>query len=364
MSTITLHDRRDARPIAVRVFPMALALGIIAIAMLVALHVVVGTVELTPAQALAALLDRADDPLHRQVVWGLRLPRALSGVLAGAMLGLAGAILQTVTRNPLADPSLLGVTSGGVLAIVVGIVIGGRLTGGMVQIDAGVLLPLLALIGGLLAGLLSYALSWHNGGSDPVRLILAGVLVGGMCSAATSLMLLWADGYNAQRIIRWTIGSLNGRVWIHWHTIWPIALIALPVGLLCAGLANALQLGDGVAANLGLRVERARMLLLFAAALLTAGAVAVVGNLGFIGLIGPHMARRITGGDVRRLFPLSTVISVLLLLVSDLIARTLTIGWVGQLTGLDLPENAGLPVGAVMALVGAPFFLYLLLRRR
>lgn len=345
-------------------FPLVLVLGLSAAAGLVALHLVVGTVDLTPIHVLSVLLDRAADPLHHQVVWGLRLPRALTGVLAGAMLGLAGAMLQTVTRNPLADPSLLGVTSGGVLAIVIGIVIGGRLTGGAVQLDAGVLFPVLALVGGLLAGLLSYALSWHNGGSDPVRLILAGVLVGGMCSAATSLLLLWSDGYNAQRIIRWTIGSLNGRVWIHWHTIWPIALIALPMGMLCAGLANVLQLGDGIAVGLGLRVERVRMLLLFASALLTAGAVAVVGNVGFIGLIGPHMARRMTGGDVRRLFPLSAVISGLLLPVSDLVARTLTIGWVGQLTGLDLPENAGLPVGAVMALLGAPFFLYLLLRNR
>jgi len=364
MSTTTMPIRHRVRPLAVRVFPLALVLGIIAIAALVVLHVVVGTVDMTPSQALAALLDRADDTLHRQVVWGLRLPRALTGVLAGAMLGLAGAILQTVTRNPLADPGLLGVSSGGVLAVVAGIVIVGRLEGSETPIDAGLLLPLLALAGGLLAGLLSYALSWHNGGSDPVRLVLAGVLVGGMCSAATSLMLLWADTYNVQRIIRWTIGSLNGRVWIHWHTIWPLALVALPMGLLCAGLANVLQLGDGVAASLGLRVERARMLLLFAAALLTAGAVAVVGGIGFIGLIGPHMARRITGSDVRRLFPLSAIIGVLLLLASDLVARTLAIGWVGQLTGLDLPENAGLPVGAVMALLGAPFFLYLLLRRR
>jgi iron complex transport system permease protein len=349
--------------VVARAFPLALALGAVAIAGLVALHIVVGTVDLTGPQVLAALLGQADEILHHQVVWELRLPRALSGALAGAMLGLAGATLQTVTRNPLADPGLLGVTSGGVLAIVVGIVIGGRLAGGGMPIDAGLLLPLLALIGGLLAGLLSYALSWHSGGSDPVRLVLAGVLVGGMCSAATSLMLLWADGYNAQRIIRWTIGSLNGRVWIHWHTIWPIALVALPLGLLAAGLANALQLGDGIAASLGVRVERARVLLLFAAALLTAGAVAVVGNIGFVGLIGPHMARRIAGGDARRLFPLSAVIGVLLLLVSDLIARTLTVGWVGRLTGLSLPENAGLPVGAVMALLGAPFFLYLLLRR-
>jgi iron complex transport system permease protein len=348
----------------VRHFPLVLGAGLVVMAALVVLHIVAGTVEVTPAQVLAALLNRAEEPLHRQVVWGLRLPRALVGAIAGAMLGLAGAILQTVTRNPLADPGLLGVSAGGVLAIVVGIVALSPPAAGAGLIDAGLLLPLLALAGGLLAGLLSYGLSWHAGGSDPVRLVLAGVLVGGMCSAATSLLLLWADESNVQRIVRWSIGSLSGRVWVHWHTIWPVALVALPLGLVSAGLANALQLGDAVATGLGLRVERARVVLLFVAALLTAGAVAVVGNVGFIGLIGPHLARRIAGGDVRRLFPLSVLLTALLLLSADILARTLTLGWAGLLTGLAIPEGAGLPVGAVTALLGAPFFLALLLRRR
>jgi iron complex transport system permease protein len=112
-----------------------------------------------------------------------------------------------------------------------------------------------------------------------------------------------------------------------------------------------------------MRVERTRLILLFAASLLTAGAVAVVGAVGFIGLIGPHMARRIAGGDARRLFPLSIVFTAMLLIVSDIIARTLTIGWIGAFTGLDIPDGVGLPVGAVTAMLGAPFFLYLLLRR-
>lgn len=364
MSALPLGGRRDLRPRPVRIFPVVLWLGLCAIVALVVLHIVVGTVELTPAQVVAALLNQAADPLHRQVVWGLRLPRALVGVLAGAMLGLAGAILQTVTRNPLADPSLLGVSSGGVLAIVIGIVMISAPSAGSGLLDAGLLLPVLAFAGGLLAGLLSYWLSWQAGRSDPVRLVLAGVLVGGMCSAATSLLLLRADEYSVQRIVRWTIGSLSGRVWAHWHTIWPVALIALPLALLSAGAANVLQLGDGVAAGLGLRVERARFWLLGLSALLTAGAVAVVGNVGFIGLIGPHMARSLVGGDVRRLFPLSVLLTALLLLTADILARTLTIGWVGLITGLPIPENAGLPVGAVTALLGAPFFLYLLLRRQ
>jgi iron complex transport system permease protein len=361
MSALTLAEQRAGRPPSRR-FPTLLALGLLALVLLLALHIAVGTVDVPLTAALAVLAGQPAEPLHQQVVWGLRLPRALVGALAGAMLGLAGAIAQTVTRNPLADPGLLGVSAGGVLAIVAGIALLSRPGGELV--DAGLLLPLLALGGGMLAGLLSYVLSRHAGGSDPVRLVLAGVLVAGMCGAATSLLLLWADADNVQRIVRWTIGSLSGRVWVHWHTIWPVALLALAPGLLSAGLANAVQLGDGVATGLGVRVERARMLLLFVAALLTAGAVAVVGNVGFIGLVGPHLARRLAGGDARRLFPLSALASALLLLAADILARTVELDGVAWLTGLDVPERAGLPVGAVTALLGGAFFLALLLRRR
>jgi iron complex transport system permease protein len=329
--------------------------------LLLVLHIVVGTVDMTVQQVVAALVNRAEDPLHHQVVWELRLPRALVAILAGGMLGLAGAIMQTVTRNPLADPGLLGISAGGVLAVVMWIVLGsGEGTGG---VDGGLILPLLAFLGGMAAGLVVYLLSW-TGGVDSTRLVLTGVLVGSLCSAFTTVLMLWADEQNVLRIVRWTIGSTSGRVWLHWHTIWPVALAAVPLGLACAGLANALQLGDGIAAGLGLRVARVRLLLLSLATLLTAGAVAVVGAIGFIGLIGPHMARRLMGGDVRRLYPASMLLAAALLLAADIAARTMTIGWMGAVTGLDIPEAAGLPVGAVTALLGAPFFLSLLLRRR
>lgn len=352
----------NPRPWAVRQFPLVLGLCGLMIAGLLVLHIVVGTLNFTPRQIVLALVNLPEDPLHRQVVWGLRLPRALVAIVAGGMLGLAGAILQTVTRNPLAEPGLMGVSAGGVLAIVLVIVFTSRSNAATGGIDSGLLLPLAALVGGMATGVLVYLLSWQ-GGSDPVRLVLTGVLVAGMCSAFTSVLLLWANEYEIMRIIRWTIGSTSGRVWVHWHTIWPVALMALPFGLLCVGLANALQLGDGVACGLGLPVEWARLLLLFAAALLTAGAVAVVGAVSFIGLIGPHMARSVVGSDVRRLFPLSVLVTAIMLLASDIIARTITIGWIGQLTGLAIPDTAGLPVGAVTAMLGAPFFLYLLLRR-
>lgn len=357
LSVITQHD---ARPFAVRRFLLFLGLcGMLAVG-LILLHIAVGTLGFTPHQIILALLQQPEEALHYQVVWGLRLPRALVALTAGGMLGLAGAILQTVTRNPLAEPGLMGVSSGGVLAMIVYISFLSKAAD--TSVDSGLMLPLVGVIGGMTAAALTYLLSYQHG-SDPVRLVLTGVLVAGMCSAFSTLLLLWADEYQLQRILRWTIGSTSGRAWVHWDTLWPMALVALPLGLVCAGLANALQLGDGVARGLGMRVEYARLVLLFAASLLTAGAVAVVGAVGFIGLIGPHMARRIAGGDARRLFPLSIALTAILLITSDIIARTLTIGWIGAFTGLNVPENAGLPVGAVTAMLGAPFFLYLLLRR-
>jgi iron complex transport system permease protein len=353
----------DTRPFAVRRFPLFLGLCAVAIVLLIVLHIAVGTLDFAPDQIVRALIGQADDPLHEQVVVGLRLPRALVALVAGAMLGLAGAILQTVTRNPLAEPGLMGVSAGGVLAIVIFIVFGSGGSSGAEASDAGLVLPLVGIVGGMGAATVTYLLSYQRG-TDPIRLVLTGVLVAGMCSAFTSLLLLWADDYQIQRIIRWTIGSTSGRVWVHWETLYPIALVALPLGLLCAGVANALQLGDSVSRGLGQRVEASRLLLLFAASVLTAGAVAVVGAVGFIGLIGPHMARRIVGGDVRRLFSMSALLTAVLLIGSDIIARTLTIGWLGVMTGLDIPDTAGLPVGAVTAMLGAPFFLYLLLRRK
>ncbi|MEM7125997.1 MAG: iron ABC transporter permease [Chloroflexota bacterium] len=356
----------DQRPFAVRHFQFLLALGGLTMLLLIVLHIAVGTLDFSPRQIVLALINQADEVLHRQVVWGLRLPRSLVALFAGGMLGLSGVILQTITRNPLAEPGLMGVSSGAVLAIVLFIVFD---AGGVIweSTDSGLTLPAVGMIGGLASGLLVYALSYQRGqvgGSDPMRLVLVGVLVAGINSALTSIVLLGAQDDELQRIIRWTIGSTNGRVWAHWETIWPIALIGVPLGILSIGWANALQLGDGVARGLGLRVERVRFLLLAVGALLTAGAVSVVGAIGFIGLIGPHAARLIVGGDVRRLFPLSVVFTAILLIVSDIGARTLTIGWIGWMTGLDIPSTAGLPVGAVTALLGAPFFLILLLRGR
>jgi iron complex transport system permease protein len=164
----------------------------------------------------------------------------------------------------------------------------------------------------------------------------------------TSLVLL-VNQNAISGILLWIIGSLNGRTWVHWDTIWPWAVVTLPLGLACASLANAVYLGEDLATGLGLRVELARVMLLFVAVLLTAGAVSVVGALGFLGLIAPHLTRRLVGNDARRVFPMSAVLGAALLLLADVVARGLT-------------RVVDLPVGAVMALIGAPFLMYLLRR--
>lgn len=327
--------------------------AVLLLALLLVLHVGIGQVQLAPRAVVAALFNQPEQPFHRQIVWELRLPRGLIAAVTGAMLGLAGALLQVITRNPLAEPGLTGVAPGAVLLAVLWLVLGGDLA------HASYTLPMVALVGGMAAGLLVYLLArGRQGRTESIRLTLIGVLLGALLSAVTSLFLLLGSGALGS-ILTWLIGSLNGRVWVHWQLLWPWALVALPLGLACAGLANSLQLGDEVAAGLGLRVEWTKAGLLGVAALLTAGAVAVVGAVGFIGLLGPHLARRAVGSDARRLFPFSMLLAALLLLGADVIAQGLTFHPPFETTSY----RAGLPVGAVTALLGAPFFLWLLRRQ-
>jgi len=297
-----------------------------------------------PARVVDVLTGHPVDTLTYTVVWDLRLPRTLVAVLAGAMLALAGAILQALTGNPLAEPDLTGASTGAVFFAVL------WLSRNLVGWDLGTPgpeLPFIAAAGSLLAGGFVYGLSRARG-SSAARLILTGVLVATILRSLTSLLLLRNQNASGS-IVLWIIGSLNGRTWVHWDVLWPWALITIPLGLAGAGLANVLQLGDGIAAGLGLRVERARALLLLGAVLLTAGAVAVVGALGFLGVIAPHITRRLVGDDARRVFPLSAALGAGMLLLADLAARTLT-------------RPAELPVGALLALLGAPFLIYLLRR--
>lgn len=327
--------------------------AVLTVGALFVLHVLVGRGTLGVGDVLATLAGQAPSDAARLIVIELRLPRALIALTAGAALGLSGAVLQSVIRNPLAEPGVMGITAGGVLASVLylALVPSTFLTPddrGVGQFG-GLALPLVTLAGGLLAGALVYLLSRRNG-TDPLRIVLTGILVGSVLQAGTSLILLFRRE-EIGGIVLWLVGSLNGKTWLQWGALWPWAVASILLGLACAGLANALHLGDDVGAGLGLRVERTRAGLLAVGVLPTAAAVSIVGAIGFVGLIGPHIARQVVGDDARRLFPLSVLLGGGLLLVADIAAGAV------PFTRTDLP------VGAAMALLGGPFFLYLLTRR-
>ena len=350
MATDGRADAADGRAWGSRRFSTLLAGGLALIGALFVAHLCTGTAPLGPGDALASLVGRHTEELHRTVVWELRLPRSLIAIVAGALLGTAGAVLQIVMRNSLAEPGITGVTAGGILVAVLWTVGFGGLP------HPGRFMPLVVLLGCLSAGAVVFALSWR-GGIHPLRMILSGVLVSAILSSVIAFIMLRAQS-GVGGVLPWIIGSLNGRVWVHWEQLWPWAVATLPLALLAARPLNVLQLGDSVAASRGMRVNLTRAALFCLAALLTAAAVSVVGAVGFLGLVAPHIARWLTGEDARRLLPVAAVAGAALLVGADIVSQGITIR-----PPFPTPQHRpGLPVGAVMAFIGAPFFLYILLR--
>jgi iron complex transport system permease protein len=323
------------------------------IAALMVLHVGLGTVSIPADRVVLALLDRATDVVDRQAVWDLRLPRTLIALIAGAMLGLSGALLQSVMRNPLAEPGLTGVSAGGVL---VGVIF---LTGWLGLPRPGGALPLVVLVGCLLGGAIVWLLGTHRGRLDPVRLVVAAVIVNAALGSLTTLFAIRNDA-SLGAILPWIVGSLNGTVWADVALIGPWAAVIVPIGLACARPANIMLLGDDLASSIGLRVAWVRTILFVTAATLAAAAVCVVGAIAFVGLMAPNAARLVVGADARRMLLVSLLFGAVLLLAADTVAQTLTI---------DPPfaassERAGLPVGAVLALIGGPVLVLILRRTR
>lgn len=298
-----------------------------------------GSLNLTPAEVIKALFLEKETVSH-QIIWNVRLPRTLVAALVGVCLSLSGVILQGIMRNPLASPNIIGVSSGaGLMAFVIMIIFP----------QYYYLVPAGAFIGALLATLLIYALAWKNG-IQPMRMILAGVAVSSFLGAGiNALMMFFPERLIG--IVDFMIGGLSGRTWPHFNMLWPYALLGIIVAQIFPNRLNILMLGDEVATGVGLHVERTRMLFIAIAALLAGSAVSVVGLLGFVGLIVPHTARMIIGSDYRYLFPASAILGATVVMLCDTLARLI----------LDPIE---IPVGIIMALLGAPFFLYLLRERR
>ncbi|MDI6104766.1 iron chelate uptake ABC transporter family permease subunit [Actinoplanes sp. NEAU-A12] len=281
--------------------------------------------------------------LRDHIVWDLRLPRVLAAAAVGAGLAAAGAVMQTVTRNPLADPYLLGVSSGAALGAVLVIVAG--IGGGMVAVSGG------AFAGALATFAVVVLIAGRRGALSPARVVLTGVAIAQLCAACTSFVIIWVGDPNAtQSITFWLSGSLAGATWAKLAWAIPALAAVLLLVLTQARTLNAFAFGEEAAATLGVDVTRTRWLLLIATALLTAVLVAISGAIGFVGLILPHAARFLAGPDHRRLLPVVVPAGAIFLIWVDTAARTVF-------------EPRELPVGVLTALLGVPAFLMLLRRR-
>lgn len=296
-----------------------------------------GSSVITMEQIVELLLNPGTDP-QSQIIWNIRMPRTIVGALVGINLSLSGAILQAIMRNPLADPHIIGISSGAGLA---GVVI-------MILFPAlEYLITPVAFVGAMLAAICIYILAWKNG-IKPVRIILAGVAVSAFLSAGISgLMIFYSDRVHGA--LMWMVGGLAARSWPHVNIILPYAIIGLVLALASAAYLNILQLGDEMARGLGVNVEVTRIVMTAIAALLAASAVSVVGLLGFVGLVVPHAARLLIGSDYRFLLPAASLLGVAIVTLSDTFARVIF-------------APIELPVGIIMAFLGAPFFLFLLRR--
>lgn len=332
---------------------MTVAVLVLMIVVSMAVAVTVGSASLTLGTVLDAVLGRVGlghgtDPLTANIVWQLRLPRIVGAVVIGAGLAVGGVIVQSLTRNVLADPYLLGVSGGAAVGAVIVIVTGVDLV--VLGWSSGVTAA--AFLGAIAALVLVLGLATGRGGSLlPTRTVLAGIAIGQLCSAVTAMIVLAGDPDAARRVLNWTLGSLAG---IRWPDVAlaGIALIVVGAAALSQWRAlDAFAFGDRSAASLGVPVTILRWVLYVATALLTATLVAMAGIIGFVGLVVPHAARMIFGPLHRSLLVTSALLGGLFLLWADTIARTL-------LGGQEMP------IGVITALVGVPVFAWLLRRSR
>jgi iron complex transport system permease protein len=334
----------------------------------VLLNLGVGAVPIAPAEVIGILGDRlglrfdwlgagaGHTDQQAAVLAAIRGPRVVLCALVGAALAVSGAALQGVFRNPLADPSVIGVSSGAAVGAVAAIVfgLGGSAGWGGSVLSGGLgaaATPVAAFAGGLAAAVAVYAMSRRDGRTEVVTMVLTGVAVSAICGAVVGLFTFLADDAQLRTIVFWTLGSVGGATWPAVGAVAPMlaaCVLALPT---FGHPLNALVLGEREARHVGVDTERVRLAVIGLAALGTGAAVSVAGIVGFVGLITPHLVRLVAGPDHRLLLPASALGGAVLLLAADLVARTAVI-------------PAELPLGVVTALAGGPVFLALLLRTR
>jgi iron complex transport system permease protein len=315
-----------------------------------------GAIAIAPGRVAEILLARlsGDTTLLEGrdvlVVLNIRLPRVLLGLLVGAALAVSGALMQGLFRNPLADPGLVGVSAGAGLAAAATIVLGDRFLTGMAMKLPFAVLPFGAFCGGLASTLALYLIATRQGRTSVATMLLAGVALGALAGALTGLLAYISDDRQLRDLTFWSLGSLGGASWTKLSAVAPIVLpLLLAMPFLARGL-NGLMLGEAEAYHLGIPVQRIKALAILLVALAVGASVASAGLIGFVGIVVPHLIRLAIGPDHRLLLPLSALGGAILLVAADIVARLIV-------------APSELPIGIVTAAIGAPFFLWLLLRR-
>ena len=298
-----------------------------------------GAVKISPREIINAIVLQ-DATVNYQIIWNVRLPRTIAASLVGTCLALSGCILQGVMRNPLASPNIIGVSSGaGLMTLIVLIIFP----------DYYYLAPMGAFIGAISATLFIYFLAWKEGVAT-TRLILAGVAISSLLGAGNhAIMIFYPDKVSG--VIGFMVGGLSSTNWTHVDMIFPYAIAGMILIAFISNKLNILMLGDEVATGLGLNVEGTRFFFIIISSLLAGAAVSVVGLLGFVGLIVPHITRLFIGSDYRYLLPATIFTGSAVVVFCDTLARV-----------MFAPFE--IPVGIIMSALGAPFFLYLLRRKR
>jgi len=317
---------------------------LLALALLAAVILSIGLGSLrVPVSDVLRTLVGLGEQKYELIVYQLRMPRIAASILVGAAMAISGTILQALIRNPLASPDLLGTTSGATAAVVAFITI---MNG---QVDVG-WMPVVAMAGGCIASAITYLLAWR-GGSSPLRMAMIGVSVSSAMGALTIYFTLAGPIYLISQALGWMAGTVYGTSWTHVLYLAPWVIVGGTLALFQSRNLNVLELGDRIAIGVGMRVERKRFKFIILAVILASAAVGIAGGISFVGLMAPHMARKLVGNHNGAIVTASALLGALFVLLADLVGRTVFVP-------LDIPA------GIFTAILGAPFFIYLMYRHR
>lgn len=322
--------------------------GLLLLAMVAALFL--GAYQLNPREVMNAIID-TNAGTNRFLILQIRAPRILLAALTGAGLAVSGAAIQGLFRNPLADQTLIGVTSGAMLFAVLSIVLAGSLLSWFSVFFRQASIAIFAFLGGLVTTFLVYRLSSKQGRTEVTTMLLAGIAISAFAAAVSGVFIYMSDDQQLRDITFWSLGSMSGANWGQFMLVAPIILFCILVLLRYSTALNAILLGEKEASYLGIQVERVKSQVILLTALIVGVCIAMSGIIGFVGLIIPHFLRLIQGTDYRLLLKNAALGGAIFLVVADTLARTIV-------------APAELPIGILTSLVGAPFFLWLLLRSK